>query len=429
MTAKLNDQKKKTMKHKQSFIRFSLSALLLASLIFAMVSCVKEEAEMPQHIKVGVLLGFSGVGSQNATETQAALEVGLDNIRALIRQNWLDVTIELVYKDTESDPDLALNHAQALIDEGVRLIIGPYTSAEAMAVKELADQHDVLVVSHSAVSTALAIPNDNLLRFVPSDHYQAEALQAMMAADGLEAMVAVVRNDLWSNSLMEAVSEVFLSHGGEIIAQLPFEPDTEQFGALAQEVVNEMATGAAIYGEEHTGLYLISFADGTPILEAVSAAGLSVGHKLYGASAYAQNASLPANASAASFAAETGIKVPVFGLDESAANIYEPIQARIKEMIGTEANIYALAAYDILKTAFLAHITQDPGVAFEEFKKHFIHTASSYFGATGHTELDENGDRMNVYYDFWTIIETAEGEYQWHLAAKYNTSTGLLSLY
>lgn len=208
-----------------------------------------------------------------------------------------------------------------------------------------------------------------------------------------------------------------------------FEPDTDDFDDLAQAIVNEMALGATVHGEEHTGLYLISFSDGTPILEAVADAGLSAGHQLYGASAYAQDTSLPANANAAAFASETNIKVPVFGLDESAAKIYEPIQERIKESIGTEANIYALAAYDILQTAFLTHITQAHDPSFEDFKKHFIHTASSYFGATGHTQLDEHGDRINVYYDFWTIKETNNGAYQWQVAAKYNTSTGLLTIW
>lgn len=400
--------------------------LIIATGFFA---CTKEEEEPVRDIKIGVLLGFSGIGSQNAIETKAALDIALQDIDDYLQRTNLKVSVELLYKDTESDTAVAKLKAQNLIDQGVRLIIGPYTSAEAMAVKQLADEQDVLLVSHSAVSTALALPNDNFLRFVPSDHYQAEALNAMLTRDGIEAMVAVVRNDIWSNPLIDAVSDLFLADGGNIVSELAFEPGTDDFAGLATEITGALNAGAALYGEDKTALYMISFADGTNILEALSDAGATTEHKVYGASAYARDATLTASADAAAFALQTGLKVPVFGFDEMASHIYKDIQERIKKETGETANIYALAAYDILLTTFLTKITQDPGAPFSAFKSHFIDTAASYYGATGHTKLDENGDRMLVFYDFWSIAETNAGTYSWEIVAKYDTSSGMLTFY
>ncbi|MFO7722920.1 MAG: ABC transporter substrate-binding protein [Bacteroidales bacterium] len=409
-------------------ISFILAFLMIAmaSLIIVSSSCKKEDSTSEETLKIGVLLGFSGVGSQNAVETKAALEICLEDIADYIDRNDLDIDVELLIEDTQSDTTLAKTKMQSLVDRGARLIIGPYTSTEALAIKSIADNGNVLLVSHSAVSTALAIPGDNFLRFAPSDQYQAEALNAMLESDSIKGIVAVVRNDLWSNSLMEAVDDVYTANGGNVISFIPFEPETTDFSAVVNDVKSALATGVAAYGADKTGLYFVSYGDGTELLNALSNGGLATQHKIYGASAYAQNATLTSDPVAAAFARDGEMQCPVFGFDESAANTYEPIQQRLENVIGTKASIYALAAYDILWTAFLTSITQNPDSEFDAFKSHFIEIANSRFGATGRTELDENGDRKHVFYDFWTVEEETTNTYKWVISAKYSTTSKML---
>ena len=192
------------MKYK-SIKRFFLYVLIGATSLF-IISCKQDDQVVSKKITVGVLLGFSGTGSQNAIETKAALDICLEDVNAYVQRNGLDATVELYYEDTKSDTTEAKIKAQTLIDKGVSVIIGPYTSSEAKAVKSIVDASKVLLVSHSAVSTALAIPSDNLLRFVPCDTYQAEAMNVMFLSDSIKAIIPVVRNDLWSNSLIEATN-------------------------------------------------------------------------------------------------------------------------------------------------------------------------------------------------------------------------------
>lgn len=379
-------------------------------------------------IKVGVLLGITGTGSQNAIETRAALDICLEDLTAYLERNGIDAEIKLYFEDTKSDTNEAKIKAQALIDKGVRLIIGPYTSAEAKVVKRIADAKNVLVVSHSAVSTSLAIPNDNFLRFVPSDTYQAEAINAMFQNDSIKAIIPVVRNDLWSNSLAQATVSKFTSNGGVILSPQSFEPGTTDFSSVIAGVKDAIAVGKAQYGIYNYAIYLISYADGTDFLAALKDAGLTEYVQIYGASAFAQSTTLLANPKALEMAMASSLECPVFGFDESAANIYEPIQTRIKANIGTRASIYSIAAYDILWTAVMASLTQDKDQNFAEYKAHFIETAAGYFGATGRTELDANGDRRHVYYDFWSIMND-RGNYFWNLTAKYNTSDQTLKFY
>lgn len=405
---------------------FAFFVISLISLVVLSSGCKKDDSDTTVTIKIGVLLGFSGVGSQNAVETKAALDICLLDIREYINKNSLDVEIELIYEDTKSDTTQAKAKVQSLIDKDVRFIIGPYTSSEAMAVKPIAGLNNILIVSHSAVSTSLAISGDNFLRFVPCDTYQAEALNTMLTYDSIEGIVAVVRNDLWSNSLIEATEDIYTSTGGSVISRISFEPGTADFSTVVNDVKTALATGTSLYGADKTGIYFISYADGTEFLQALGNGGLVTQHKIYGASAYAQNSTLTVNPVAAVFAKDAGLQCPVFGFDESAANIYEPIQNRIESVIGSKASIYALAAYDILWTAFLTSITQEAESEFASFKTHFIETANTRFGATGRTELDDNGDRKHVFYDFWTIDENPANTFKWKISAKYSTTSKML---
>lgn len=90
---------------------------------------------------------------------------------------------------------------------------------------------------------------------------------------------------------------------------------------------------------------------------------------------------------------ETQLQCPVFRFDESASNIYHPLLDQIERMTGKKPGIYSLAAYDILQTTVLTSLAEDPDRGFASFKARFIQTAADYFGATGNTLLDANGDR------------------------------------
>lgn len=221
----------------------------------------------------------------------------------------------------------------------------------------------------------------------------------------------------WSNSLITATAISFTQSGSEILTQQSFEPGTTDFTSLITNVNAQIAEGTNLYDADKIAIYLVSYGDGTGFLEALADAGLSGNIKIYGASAYAQSASLTESIKAASLAIASNLECPVFGFDETAANIYEPLLDKIEIITGTRASIYALAAYDILWNMVLTTITHDSNIGSETFKTAFIEMAASYFGATGSARLDENGDRMNVYYDFWSV-GTENSNYVWQLTTK-----------
>ena len=74
--------------------------------------------------------------------------------------------------NTNLEPEKALTGLKALAKKGAKIVIGPQSSSEVAAIKDEAESLDVLVVSQGSTASSLAIPDDNVFRFVPTDHVE-----------------------------------------------------------------------------------------------------------------------------------------------------------------------------------------------------------------------------------------------------------------
>jgi ABC-type branched-subunit amino acid transport system substrate-binding protein len=96
--------------------------------------------------------------------------------------------LELILKDSATDPQAAASGAQELVDEGVIGIVGPATSSEAAAAITIAQDAKVPLISCCATSKSLTDatqPNEGFFfRTTPSDELQGQAL-AYLAKKGV----------------------------------------------------------------------------------------------------------------------------------------------------------------------------------------------------------------------------------------------------
>ena len=79
------------------------------------------------------------------------------------------------------------------------------------------------------------------------------------------------------------------------------------------------------------------------------------------------------------------------------------------------------------------NLFQDPrtlvqGKCIEKFKTAFMFQADHFYGASGRTSLETNGDRAFGNFDFWAIIPS-DPDFEWVRTATYNTATGRLIRY
>jgi branched-chain amino acid transport system substrate-binding protein len=141
----------------------------------------------------------------------------------------------------------------------VRLVVGPQSSAEVRAVKPLADQQGLLVISQGSTAHSLAVPGDNLFRLCPDDEQEGPAIAALMIADGSEAIVGISRGDDGNLGLQTSTGASFTTRGGTVLDGIVYPTDQSDFGAIAADLDARVAAAIATHGADAVGVYLTAF--------------------------------------------------------------------------------------------------------------------------------------------------------------------------
>jgi branched-chain amino acid transport system substrate-binding protein len=123
-------------------LRYLAVALALAAVCVAPVMAAET-------IKVGAILAVTGPASFLGAPEAKTLEMLAEELNA--KGGIGGKKIELIIKDSGASPEKALSFAKQLIEEEkVFAIIGPSTSGETMAIKNLAEESKTLLLSCAA---------------------------------------------------------------------------------------------------------------------------------------------------------------------------------------------------------------------------------------------------------------------------------------
>ena len=410
------------MKKSQLF----LSAILLLFIISCSKSGNPNYQPVPAgKIRIGVLLSLTGSGYSTGEATQVSIELARQDIQAYLSSVGIQKIVELAVADTKTDTTEACSQLKIFYDKGIRLVLGPYSSAELQAVKKYADSHGMVIVSPSSTAVSLAIPNDNIFRFVSSDVIQGEAMNKMLTDDKIKVIIPVIRDDMWGNGLLNVLQGDFTASGGSVQPAVKYSPGTTDFTALLSLLDAGVAGELNHHNPNEVAVYMLSFSEGAAIL------GLAKNYPnlnnvyWYGGSAFAENTALQANTGAALFAYTHGLPCPVYGLDDGAKYKWQPLTERITAQLGRQPEVYALTAYDALWVCVLTYAQTGHTPATALLKSALVNVAENFYGVTGETRLDDNGDRAVGNYDFWAVKHDTTG-YNWKRVAKYNSQSGTL---
>src|SRR5436305_15015637 len=147
-----------------------LFAFAYLSLITGAIAPIRSE-QPPLHshreFKIGVLVSLTGSWNSLGQNTVAALQLANEQLHATAKAEHSGYRFHLFVRDTQLDPAKALAAIQDLDKRGVKIVIGPQSSAEVAIIKPYADAHNILVISQGSTASSLAIAGDNIFRFCP----------------------------------------------------------------------------------------------------------------------------------------------------------------------------------------------------------------------------------------------------------------------
>ena len=365
----------------------------------AEVRAAKKDSRQP--VKIGVLVSLTGSWSTLGKNTVAALQIAANQIAAQTngRQRF-----QLLIRDTQLDPSEALDAIRDLNSRGVKIIIGPQSSAEVAMIKPFADANNILVISQGSTASSLAIPNDNIFRFCPNDIREAEAIVALMQHDGIRVIVPLWRNDAGNNGLHDSVQIRFQALGGTVAPGFRYEPTTSDFSAAEGSVSSQIASLiAGGTNPSSIAVYLAAFDEVVGVFDLAWNYPALVNTVWYGSDGVALSAVLLDDPVAGAFAIHSRYPNPIFGLPDALRNRWQPIADAIEARTGITADAFALSAYDALFVVQNALVHANPQKNFGNFKGAFVNEADHFNGVTGSTALDAAGDRENGDFDFWAV--------------------------
>lgn len=369
-------------------------------------------------VEIGALLSLSGDLAHFGENEQAAAEFAITEVNALLASMDADWTLKLVPEDTQTDPDIALEKLESLAARGIQLILGPLSSGEVRAIKGFADANKILVVSQSSTAPDLAIADDYIYRFCPTDKLgQGPALARLMYDDGITHVIPVARNDAWGIGLKDATETKFEELGGTFLTGIDYDPEATEFTSEASVLAGLVQDAISAHGAENVAVLHISFEEAVPFITAcLDHAALSQ-VAWYGSDGTATSGAILEDTNVRAFVLDVGYPCTIFSPAPTGAK-FEKVRQNGMNVLGREPESYSYSVYDIVWAYALSLLAVDEYDA-EAIRVVLPTITENIFGASGSIILDEAGDRTAGDYNVWMIEEVSVGNYDWKVVARY----------
>jgi len=170
------------------------------AMVFAVMAAIgvwayaAETTAAPAPIKVGAIFGVTGPAAYLGAPEQKTAEMVVDKINAAGGVDGHKIV--LIVKDSGAKPENAISMAKQLIDEEkVLAIIGPSTSGESMAIKNICQEAKTILISCAAAETIVDPVASYVFKTPQKDSDAAKLIFKTMKEMGISKIGVIASND------------------------------------------------------------------------------------------------------------------------------------------------------------------------------------------------------------------------------------------
>jgi len=352
----------------------AMAALLVAGVIGGLLySRRTTDTPRASRVKVGVMMAFSGGSSSMGYGAMKGIQLAKKQLGA--------ENIEIVQEDSRCDAKTAAESIKKLIAMKVVAIIGEGCSSASVAALPAANNAKIPMISPSASSPTLSIPNDYFFRTVPSDNYQGAFMAQTIYDEGIRNIAVFYTNEPYGSGMNAVFREKFEALGGKVVATATAEPDVINLESQITQLKNGKPQALFIAPN--------SVVTATAVVKLAREGGLTV--PFFGADIMYDN-TIISNAPAAS----EGLTITSFPTGSKSFK-----QALVNEYQKTEQLYAAPQAYDIVHALQIA--IQRGARTGEEIKNALPDI--KFQGVSGKIAFDQNGEisDKNYKYDLFQV--------------------------
>ena len=182
------------------------------------------------------------------------------------------VPIEGDSGDTSTTGDIANPTVDRLLAQNVDAIIGAASSSVTRTIIDKVTSAGVVLFSPANTATDLSTYPDKGLYFrtAPPDIYQGDVLGQFVVNDGNQTVAVMNLNDEYGNSLAAQAKETITESGGEIVAEIVYDPAATSFDSEVAEIA----------AADPDAIIVIGFNESYRILRAMVEAGIGPREKM-----------------------------------------------------------------------------------------------------------------------------------------------------
>jgi len=393
---------------RRQFVR----ALGLSAVVFSIGAPRLGKAADP--IKVGTLLDLTGALEAYGKPIQNGAILATEQINAA--GGPLGRKIELVHRDSQTDPTAGIDAAKKLVElDKVVAIVGALSSGVTIPVAtSVTIPSGIVQISPASTSPQITALQDNdfLFRTCPSDALQGKVSGRLAKALGLQTVATIYVNNPYGSGLSKTFSQALSERGGKVVATVAYEEGRPSYRGELEQALKDRPQALALFSYPENGVTLIRqalelgfsgkflLADGMKAPEVVQNVGAQYLKGTYGTTPGAREGSAKTRFAAA-YTQRFGAKPPKPYID----NCYDAIA------------VLALAIHQARSSApkairdALRQVANPPGDSMEpgDFQKAFALIGQgkkvNYRGASGEVDFDDHGDVVTPI-EVWKIDDS-----------------------
>ncbi len=193
--------------------------------------------EFAGQLRIGVLLPRTGPLAEISRAMFAGADLAISDINDAGGVWGGEVIVSHADSGEGASAGAAAEASQRFIDEGVRAVVGPASSAETLNTMGLLAGAKVVQVSPSATSAALTTDANTgyFFRMVPSESAEARTLAGRVLADGHDRVAILGVDDSYGSYVVEQTKQALERAGAEVVVDLLHDAGTD-FAAQAATV-------------------------------------------------------------------------------------------------------------------------------------------------------------------------------------------------
>ena len=158
----------------------------------------------------------------------------------------------------DTSTEIATQTVTGHLDAGVDAIVGAASSGVSFTVIDQITGACVIHFSPANTSPDFTeYEEDNLyFRTAPSDVLQGRVLADLMIEEGNATAAIMALQDPYGEGLLQYTSEAFTNAGGEVVTDLVYDPQAQNFSAEVDEVVSSGADAVVVIGFDESSQIL-----------------------------------------------------------------------------------------------------------------------------------------------------------------------------